>query len=212
MPIRWLVGLGNPGPRYEWSRHNVGFLVLDRLRRTGAWRGRGLWEEASFPRDEGPVRLIRPLTFMNRSGTALAALFADEGGRPQEMLVVYDDIDLPWGRLRIRARGGPGGHRGMESLVAELGSESFPRLRVGVGAPPVGQPLEEFVLEEVLGPLRTEYEAIVERAASAVLMLLRDGIERAMNLVNPGTWPETAVGDAARGGDGHDGEVEDRDG
>ena len=122
---------------------------------------------------------------MNRSGVALAEMFRTEGGVPEEMVVVYDDIDLSWGRLRLRLRGGPGGHRGMESLVTELESERFPRLRVGIGSPPADLALEEYVLEEVRGSLWTEFESIVERAAEAVRLLLREGIGVAMNQVNP---------------------------
>lgn len=179
-----LIGLGNPGPRYERTRHNVGFLVLERFRGGAPWRERGLWDELDIAAPRGPLKLVRPRTYMNRSGLAVAELLRSEQRRPEEMLVVYDDIYLPWGRLRLRARGGPGGHRGMESLVAELGSEDFPRLRVGIGTPPEGQLLEEFVLEEVRSDLWAEFEEIVERAAEAVRLLLSEGIGRAMNQVN----------------------------
>lgn len=206
--VRYLVGLGNPGARYERSRHNVGFLVLERLSGGESWLNRGLWEESVMVVEEESIRLVRPLTYMNRSGTALTELFRQGGGRPEEMLVVYDDIDLPWGRLRIRSRGGPGGHRGMESLVAELESEKFPRLRVGVGSPPADLALEEYVLEEVRGSLWTEFETIVERAADAVCLLLREGIGAAMNEVNPDPRDRTEPRDSREpngGGWRHDG-------
>ncbi|MCB9463075.1 MAG: aminoacyl-tRNA hydrolase [Candidatus Eisenbacteria bacterium] len=206
--IRFLVGLGNPGERYERTRHNVGFLVLDRLAGTTNWQRCGLWMESDVTVGGEPIRLVKPLTYMNRSGEALAELFQRANGRPEEMVVVYDDIDLPWGRLRIRAKGGPGGHRGMESLVTELECENFPRLRVGIGGPPSGQPLEEFVLEEVRDSLWTEFESIVEQAAEAVRLLLEEGVGRAMNQVNPGPRDRTEPREARElngGGCRHDG-------
>lgn len=203
-PVSVIVGLGNPGVRYEMTRHNVGFLVLDALQQDASrkWESFGDWDETWVVHGEREIRLVRPQTFMNRSGLAVARIFELQPYRPEEMLVVYDDIDLPWGRLRLRQSGGPGGHRGMESIVEDIGSTSFPRLRIGVGQPNGGQPLEEFVLETLTGETRDEFESIVENAAEAVRLLLKRGVGAAMNEVNPVRETKNEQGRSESSGDG----------
>jgi PTH1 family peptidyl-tRNA hydrolase len=199
--IRAVVGLGNPGPRYERTRHNAGFLVLERFRREAgaSWTQRADRQEASV--DLGTNRLIlgRPLTFMNRSGPAVLAFLADRALAPEEVLVVLDDTAIPEGRLRIRPRGGPGGHRGLQSILAELGTEELPRLRLGVGAPPEGEDLADFVLAQLDGPGWERFDEAVGRAAEAVRVLCRHGLEKGMNLFNsgpdlPAKEPDTGPG------------------
>jgi PTH1 family peptidyl-tRNA hydrolase len=139
---RLVVGLGNPGPQYDWTRHNVGFHVVDRL----AGEEGVIFEPARrLPEHTGPASFTfarskrfdalyaKPLTFMNLSGTAVAAIARSLQLAPDSILVVYDDMDLDLGRLRIRAHGGPGTHNGMRSIVASLGTDRFPRVRVGIG-------------------------------------------------------------------------------
>lgn len=181
------VGLGNPGPEYASTRHNAGFMVVDRLART-----LGLaWRRAPYPGLEargavGGERLVllKPMTYMNLSGGAVAAAARRHGAGPAEICVVHDDLDLPPGALRIRAGGGAGGHRGVLSIIEALGSRDFLRVRVGIGRPLPGQDAARYVLSPFPA---TEWEAVapaVERAAEAVLTVLREGPERAMNRFN----------------------------
>jgi peptidyl-tRNA hydrolase, PTH1 family len=197
--IRAIVGLGNPGPQYERTRHNAGFLVLERLLRDagGAWILQGNGSRADAWLGRGPERLLlsRPLTFMNRSGAAVLDLLSEHAWTPQELLVVLDDAALPEGRLRLRPRGGAGGHRGLESILEHLGTEEVPRLRFGVGLPPDGGDLAEFVLAPLEGADWERMSLVVERAAEAVLLVCRDGLQKGMNHTNPGPEPLGGPGD-----------------
>jgi PTH1 family peptidyl-tRNA hydrolase len=193
--MRLIVGLGNPGPRYARTRHNVGFRVLDAVAaRAGALlasrRFGGRFGEGALAGE--PIALLAPETYMNRSGEAvseaLAALAVADPAR--ELLVVFDDADLPLGRLRLRARGSSGGHNGLADVLAKLGSEAVPRLRFGIGRPSVPQGTVDFVLE-AFAPAEEELLAqAVPRAADAVECFVCDGIGAAMNRFN-GLWPES---------------------
>ncbi len=185
--MRLLVGLGNPGERYRRTRHNVGFMVLDAL----ASRADGLepreqreaWcVQASLAGQD--VLLVKPLTFMNRSGAAVVPLVDQTGGAPADVLAIVDDVALELGSLRLRERGSHGGHNGLRSLVDALGSEDFPRLRIGIrnGEPPAdlaGFVLSDFAPDEVL-----VVQEMVGQAADAVLCWLRDGTATAMTRYN----------------------------
>jgi PTH1 family peptidyl-tRNA hydrolase len=188
--VRAILGLGNPGPRYERTRHNAGFLLLERLRPDGRWSSRGSYQEAEARLGERAVILARPLTFMNLSGEAAEALIARHALTPTELLVVADDVALPLGRLRIRAGGGPGGHRGLLSIVERIGTDQFPRLRAGIGPLPPETDLAEFVLRPVDGEEWSALDRMVDRAADAARVICRQGIAAAMNLFNPGFDPE----------------------
>jgi len=185
MTVDLVIGLGNPGQAYASTRHNVGFdVVAEVLRR----RGRGEW--LSRPECEvaviTPGRMVvlaRPLMYMNRSGGPAAALLEDFGLDPQNMLVVVDDIDLPLGTLRLRARGGPGTHNGLRDLCETLGT-GFPRLRVGIRGHEVSGDLADYVLERFDADEIDLAEAAIGRAAEAVESTLRIGVERTMNTVN----------------------------
>jgi PTH1 family peptidyl-tRNA hydrolase len=186
--VKLVVGLGNPGPEYEWTPHNLGFHVVERLAREqglifepaarlGGWTGRLDFEAARDPR--GRVLLVKPLCWMNRSGRVVAPLVAWCGSPPEELFVVYDDIDLEPGVLRIRPHGGAGGHRGVQSIVDELGTDRFPRLRVGVGRPRTDA--ARHVLESLSERERTEAEITVADAADALAWWLAEGdLERCM--------------------------------
>jgi PTH1 family peptidyl-tRNA hydrolase len=185
--LRLVAGLGNPGEKYRRTRHNLGFLVIDVL----AARG-----NARAARDEGdawvaeadvagaPVLLVKPTAFMNRSGVPVDRLIAREQLAPQDLVVVVDDAALELGTLRIRERGTHGGHNGLRSIIDLLGTDDFPRVRVGIrkGDPPedlAGYVLSEFPPEDVL-----VVQEIVGWAADAVACLLREGAEEAMNRYN----------------------------
>lgn len=182
-----VAGLGNPGGEYSRTRHNVGFFVLDEVaarKEIDIRRQEYLSLTARALLGRTMVLLMEPQTFMNASGRAVAAALDDLGLAPGNLLVVYDDLDLPLGRLRLRRDGGTGGHRGVSSLVSELGTGDFARLRVGIGRPPAGVP----VVEHVLSPFRDdEAEAVgqaVRLAADAVSAVVEQGIDRAMEAFN----------------------------
>jgi PTH1 family peptidyl-tRNA hydrolase len=177
-----VVGLGNPGPRYEDTRHNAGFRVVDRIaRRAGVlfrsgrdlegYGGPAEFEWALLSR-EGAL-LQKPLTFMNLSGAAVAPVLSWMEADPSQLLVVYDDLDLPLGKLRIRPHGGPGTHNGMRSIVDSLATDSFPRLRVGIG--PAGTDAARHVLEPFTVEEESRIRVAVEEAADAIQDWLTTG-------------------------------------
>ena len=183
--MKTIVGLGNPGKKYEYTRHNIGFLVLDELAaRHGLRFRRSFWHPALVAKGvigSEQVRLIKPTTFMNRSGVAVRR-FAREA--ISNVLIVYDDIALESGRLRLRARGSAGGHNGVQSVMDELKDGSFVRIRVGIGMKPAKVPLSDFVL----GPFSVEeldaLDGVVKHAVDAIDMVCSSGIEPAMNQFN----------------------------
>lgn len=191
---RLIVGLGNPGREYTHSRHNVGFWCLNRLaRRQGiAFTKRGRLATVGEGRLAGrPVILAKPRTFVNVSGRAVGHLLRRYRLSPQHLLVVYDDLDLPLGRVRLRPCGAHGGHRGMRSIVEAIGSEDFPRIRIGIGRPQLaGEPTwePEAVAAYVLAPMTADERRILDEAVAtageAILCLLAEGVEEAMNRYN----------------------------
>lgn len=189
--MRLVVGLGNPGARYRATRHNLGFRVVDRLaERWGiGLGGRRHQAELGVGTIAGArAALAKPQTYMNVSGDAVAKLRRAHRVEARDVVAVYDDLDLPLGRVRVRASGSAGGHRGMASLITVLGT-GFPRVRVGIGRPPGGADPLEFVLEPFAPDERQCVEAAVERAADAVEAVLRDGVERAMSAFNRASDP-----------------------
>ena len=187
-PARWLiVGLGNPEKKYAANRHNVGFCVLDRLaveagvsitdRRFQGWFGR-----AAVGRHA--LLLLKPATFMNASGGAAAQAARFYKIPPAQVVVVYDDIDLEFARLRLRAGGGHGGHRGVASVIDALGTREFVRLRVGVGRPPAGMDPIVHVLSDFLPEERPAIEETIAEAAAAALSLVAEGLEKTMTRRN----------------------------
>ena len=185
-----LVGLGNPGVEYALTRHNIGFRVIDELARRCGVRlkqtvGEALSVQTSLAGQK--VVLACPQTYMNRSGIAVKALLRHYSLEVARLLVFYDDLDLPLGRLRLRPSGGSGGHRGMESLIGLLGTHNFPRLRLGVGREYLAG--EEAVADYLLTPFSAAEEEsvhdVVSRAAAAAELYLRGGMDAAMNRCNP---------------------------
>lgn len=184
---RLIVGLGNPGREYEGTRHNVGFAVLDRLaerRGLPAWAFKNDWTTL-WTRGEDGSLLLKPQTFMNQSGRAAAAVARFFKIAPAETLVIYDELALPLGRLRLRPDGSAGGHNGMQSVIEKLGTPAVPRLRVGIGAARGGGAgMVGYVLGKFRPDEREDVALAVERAADAVEHARLHGLEAAMNLFN----------------------------
>ncbi|MFP5378175.1 MAG: aminoacyl-tRNA hydrolase [Vicinamibacteria bacterium] len=186
--MKLVAGLGNPGPQYRDTRHNAGFLVIDRL--AARWGAEGQWREQQQALaiktvfQATPVVLAKPMTYMNLSGEAVAGLARFYKIDPADVLVVVDEVALPIGRLRARREGSAGGHNGLKSVAQHLGTEAYPRLRIGVGRGDERRDLAAHVLGRFQGDERDIVEAAVLRAAEAVECFLTDGIERVMNAFN----------------------------
>ena len=182
--MKIIAGLGNPGACYQWTRHNIGFQVVDRLaeenhfsichKRFKAQVGKGL----ICLRD---VLLIKPLTFMNLSGLAVTQAVRFYKAGPQDLIVIHDDLDLPFGAFRIKRWGGDGGHQGVRSIIESLGDHNFLRLKVGIGRPLRGRDPAEYVLNPFDGAERRSLKGILSRAAECVAVILSEGVETAMN-------------------------------
>lgn len=184
---RLIVGLGNPGENYRDTRHNIGFMVLDEIaRRLGAaFREEKRWSGMVAKFSGG--YLLKPLTFMNDSGRSVQAVGHFYKARPEQTLVVYDDVDLTLGRLRFRTNGSAAGHNGIRSLISALGTQEFPRLKVGI-SPEGGRPAGERMVGHVLGKFhageQAQLQTVIQRAADAVLSAVDRGLEAAMNVFN----------------------------
>jgi PTH1 family peptidyl-tRNA hydrolase len=182
-----VVGLGNPGPRYAATRHNAGFLVVDLLaRRVGgrfkAHKGRADVLETRIA--GAPVVLVKPRSYMNESGGPVVSVARFFKVPVESIIVVHDELDLPYGALRLKRGGGDGGHNGLRSVSAALGSREYARVRLGIGRPPGRQDPADYVLREWSSTERKDLEFHVDRAADAVEKLLADGLEAAQNAFN----------------------------
>ena len=197
-----IVGLGNPGERYEWTRHNLGFMLVDLLARQAGAQVKRSECRALVGRAElegRAVELAKPQTYMNLSGESVACLLRKRAGlRPAgDLIVVSDDIALPFGSIRLRQRGSSGGQKGLKSVIAALGTDEFPRLRVGIRPEHPVADTSAFVLERFPASQRGEVEKVLERGAEALRAVLRDGIDKAMSQYNsdqqsaPGDRPKT---------------------
>ena len=185
--MRLIVGLGNPGDRYQHTRHNVGFRCIDLMarewgislseRRAKAVLGRG----NHLGQD---VVLAKPRTFMNNSGEGVAYLLTRFGAKPDDLVVVYDEMDLPLGRMRLRPNGSPAGHNGIRSIISELGTPNFARIRVGIGHPDLRGAQVSHVLNRFSGEEAPEIARVVKQVAEAVDCLLEESITVAMNRFN----------------------------
>jgi len=190
--VRWMVVfLGNPGSKYENTRHNVGFMTADLLEkrekiRISRSRFNALTATAQLGGEK--VLFIKPQTYMNLSGNAVAAAAAFYKIPPEHIIVVCDDIALPPGKLRIRAKGSAGGHNGLKSIISALGTDQFPRFKVGVGAPTSSAEDENAVIDWVLGAFSKKDAALVSEAcanaADAISVYIAEGADRAMNMFN----------------------------
>jgi len=183
--IRLIVGLGNPGIRYSNTRHNVGFMYVDEaITRFGRWVeeiGNGILGNITV--EDRDVLVLKPLTYMNRSGDAIPGIFRRFSILPQEMLIVYDDLWLPLGSFRIRLKGSSGGHNGMKSIISTAGTEDIPRLRIGIGPLPEGANSVDFVLSEFQEDELQLLNQSLEKALEALPLIVFD-IEKAMSKYN----------------------------
>jgi peptidyl-tRNA hydrolase, PTH1 family len=186
--IALIVGLGNPGTEYDRTRHNVGFMAIEQLSRLWSIqvsperRFQGIYGEKKYP-NRSPIRLLKPTTFMNLSGQSVRSLCDWYKLSPQSVLVIYDDMDLPLGKIRLRPSGSAGGHNGMKSIIQHLGTQDFPRLRIGIGSPQ-----SKGVINHVLGKF-TEAEIkvlpeIFQLTQSAIAAMEQEGLAKAMSLYN----------------------------
>ena len=187
--VGWmLVGLGNPGSKYERSRHNVGFRAIDLLCRTHGCRADRLRLKAltGFCELGGQkVLLVKPMTYMNLSGQAVRPLADYYKIPPEHILVIFDDVSLPVGKLRVRPDGSAGGHNGVKSLIAELGTQSFPRIRIGVGEKPhPDYDLADWVLSSFTAQEEKALAPVLERAVEAAQTVVEADVTRAMNRYN----------------------------
>jgi peptidyl-tRNA hydrolase, PTH1 family len=185
--VKLLVGLGNPGAKYHDTRHNVGFRVIDALARRWSvdqWREQHQALVAKVREGGEPVLVAKPMTFMNLSGDAVAGLAGFYKVAVPDVLVVLDEVALPLGRLRAGRNGSHGGHNGLKSVIARLGTSDVPRLRIGVGRGDGRKELADHVLGAFAAEERDQVEAAVLRAAEASVMFVTDGIERVMNVFN----------------------------
>lgn len=188
-----IVGLGNPEPKYDQTRHNIGFAAVDAISRS--WQI-PLTENRKFQGEFGEgrglqtakIRLLKPLTYMNRSGQAIRAVTDWYKLQPESVMIIYDDMDLPLGKIRLRLSGSAGGHNGMKSAIAHLGTQSFPRLRIGIGRPNTTSSDAPVAISHVLGQFSsTETQSISEVlqvAVEAIELSLKQGVEKAMNRYN----------------------------
>jgi len=203
--MKIVVGLGNPGKQYEHTRHNVGWMVLDRLAERAGWTGHAKARDAAATvhgRYNGlDLMLAKPTTYMNLSGVAVRKILARQRAPLDELLIVYDDFDLPLGKLRLRGEGSAGTHNGMRSIIGELGNQKFARLRVGIGEPVRVQP-ESAAIDHVLSRFGAAEErvlnVVLDAAADAIEDWARDGAYKAANKWNAWTPPtDTLPADSA---------------
>jgi peptidyl-tRNA hydrolase, PTH1 family len=188
--VRLVVGLGNPGREYEGTRHNVGFLVADALRQTAGWpdykqKFSGVWTRGELS-SGAPVALLKPQTFMNLSGDSVQPAASFLKVPPSDVIVVHDELDLPWREVRLKFGGGHAGNNGVRSIAARLGTPDFVRVRVGIGKPPPGfrGGGADWVLSSFDPVERAELPDVIARAIDAVRRVVDDGLAPAMNAVN----------------------------
>jgi PTH1 family peptidyl-tRNA hydrolase len=185
--LKLVVGLGNPGREYEGTRHNIGYAILAELARVcGSTPPKHKFHAEAVEAEIAGQRalLLSPLTYMNLSGVSVAEAKAFYKIADEDLLVLCDDLNLPLGKLRIRAQGSSGGQKGLEDIIGRLGSEDFARLRLGIGAPPEGCDWADFVLSKFTAEDKPVIEEATGRAVEAVRVWARDGVEACMNQFN----------------------------
>ncbi len=181
-----IIGLGNPGKRFARNRHNIGFMVLEALgsEADGRWSDAALSRTCRIELGGHPVLLVKPLTYMNRSGEAVHTLLSNLQRKPQDLLLVVDDLNLPFGRIRVRERGTAGGHHGLESILNILGTDEVVRVRMGIGEEHMPGDKADFVLSDFPQQTQTELDAMILKAGNAVKSILSDGVSKTMAIFN----------------------------
>ena len=185
-----IVGLGNPGRQYQANRHNIGFMLLNQLAERLDTSFSRLESKALVTKkkhNNQNIILAKPQTYMNLSGQSVASLIKFYKIPLENLMVVYDDVDLPFGRIRIRPSGGSGGHKGITSIIERLGTKDFPRMRLGVGRPPGTKGAASYVLKDFSGEDAEFLPHVLERAGEAIITFITEDLETAMNRYNPKT-------------------------
>jgi len=184
--IKAIIGLGNPGKQYEKTRHNVGFMVADAV--ASLLRCNKKFKEKCFSHiyecTDHDVLIVKPQTYMNNSGVAVKNLLEDYNLKPEEILVIYDDLDLPLGTIRLRKKGSSGGHKGIQSIIENIKTENFPRLKIGIGRPERKDQVVDYVLSEFSKDEKLIIEKVIQSAAECILNVLKYGIDKSMNFCN----------------------------
>jgi peptidyl-tRNA hydrolase, PTH1 family len=185
--VKLVVGLGNPGPQYQRTRHNVGFMAVDRLARShhialSSRQFQSLSGSGEIASRE--TALMKPLTFMNLSGRAVKRMISLLRVPPEEMIVVHDDLDLAFGRIRMKRLGSDGGHQGIRSIIDYLGTRDFPRLKIGIGRPPAGMDPADYVLKPFDPSEQAGLEPVLEQAVEALAVWLDGGVDGAMKFLS----------------------------
>ena len=201
MTVKLIVGLGNPGREYEKTWHNLGFMLIDRLMERAfsrRFRREAQAEVAEVAIKDHRALLVKPMTFMNLSGDAVRPLLEKDGeSEAQNLIVACDDVALPFGMIRVRARGSAGGQKGLKSIIERLGSDAFPRVRMGIKPDHPVSDLSDFVLTPVRSRQSEQLDLMLDRVADAVEVILAEGVERAMAVFNERVKSE--VGDQTSG-------------
>ncbi|CAN5579236.1 aminoacyl-tRNA hydrolase [soil metagenome] len=184
-PVSLIVGLGNPGAKYAATRHNIGFMVVDQLASSTQGSSRERFQAAILEtqRDDESLVFVKPLTFMNNSGMAVSQAARWYKASPDRILIIYDDLDLPFGSIRLKPQGSAGGHNGLSSVIDHRGTNAVPRLRIGIGRPVTGTTVN-YVLSRFTSTERQELPQIIDLASEVALDWLSNGIESAMNTFN----------------------------
>ncbi|MEW9672680.1 aminoacyl-tRNA hydrolase [Ammoniphilus sp. 3BR4] len=185
--MRLIVGLGNPGKQYEKTRHNAGFMAIDQLAESlgievNQIKFKGMIGEGHAEGQK--VILLKPLTYMNLSGESIIQVIQFYKLNIEEMVVIYDDLDTPVGQIRLRMKGSAGGHNGIKSIIQQVGTEEFCRIRVGIGRPPAGRKVVDYVLEPFYKAEEEEIQAAVNKASEAAKSWLRESFVQVMNRYN----------------------------
>lgn len=183
--VSMIVGLGNPGAKYNATRHNAGFMVVDHLTDAISGNSRERFQAAILEtqHEDETLVYVKPLTFMNNSGLAVSQAARWYKAIPDRILIIYDDLDLPFGSIRLRGQGSAGGHNGLSSVIDQMGTNAIPRLRIGIGRPTSGSTVN-YVLSRFSSSEREELPKVVSLASEAAMSWLREGIEPAMNAYN----------------------------
>jgi PTH1 family peptidyl-tRNA hydrolase len=184
---RIIAGLGNPGREYARNRHNIGFLIVDALAEKHGLKFTKMMCKGMVALGEiagAKVALVKPQTYMNLSGECIGPILKFYKSEPSDLLVMYDELDLPAGKLRLLGKGGAGGHNGMRSIIARIGTQDFPRLRCGIGRPPGRMAPKDFVLQDYSSAELASMHELYDRAIEGVSRWLTQGIDNAMNHVN----------------------------